>query len=161
MAERQDKRARDHNDPEPWLTISRRDAARAVAASAMLAGFFRLSPSEGQEVGQVGGVAFSGRVIELESGKPIPGAAVHVERSLRGADPAALPLWAGESTIQTDAEGRFRLDFTPEQVAEPATCIALRIRHPGFIHRKCYQVPLAEPVRAGEGRRAVLLDHQA
>ena len=78
MAERQDKRARDHNDPEPWLTISRRDAARAVAASAMLAGFFRLSPSEGQEVGQVGGVAFSGRVIELESGEPIPGAAVHV-----------------------------------------------------------------------------------
>jgi hypothetical protein len=147
-AERQDRRARDHNDPEPWLTISRRDAGRAVAASAMLAGFFRLSPLEGEDVGQAGGVGFTGRVIEFQSGKPLEGAAVHVERSLRGADPAALPLWAGETTIRTDTEGSFRLDFTPEQVAEPATCIALRIRHPGFIHRKCYKVPLAELVRA-------------
>jgi peroxiredoxin len=148
MVERQDRPARDHNNPEPSLTISRRDAGRAVAASAMLAGFFRLSPSEGQDVGQAGGVGFSGRVIELESGKPIPGAAVHVERSLRGADPAALPLWAGESTIRTDAEGRFHLDFAWEQVAEPATCIALRIRYPEFIHRKCYKIPLAELIRA-------------
>jgi hypothetical protein len=148
MVERQDRRARDHIDPEPWLTISRRDAGRAVAASAMLAGFFRVSPSQEQDVGPTGGVAFSGRVIELESGKPLEGAAVHVERSLRGADPAALPLWAGESTIRTDAEGRFHLDFTWEQLAELATCIALRIRHPGFIHRKCYKVPLAQLVRA-------------
>ena len=148
MAERQDKRVRDHNDPEPWLTISRRDAGRAVAASAMLAGFFRLSPSEGQDVAQAGGVGFAARVIELQSGKPLEGVVVHVEQSVRGADPAALPLWAGESTIRTDAEGRFRLDFTPEQVAEPAMCIALRIRHPGFIHRKCYKVLLAELVRA-------------
>jgi hypothetical protein len=148
MAERQDRRPRDHNGSEPWLTISRRDAGRAVAASAMLAGFFRLSASEGQDVGQAGGVGFAGRVIELQSGKPLEGTAVHVERSLRGADPAALPLWVGESTIRTDAEGRFRLDLAWEQVAEPATCIALRIRHPGFIHRKCYKVLLAELVRA-------------
>ena len=126
MAERQDRRVRDHNDPEPWLTISRRDAGRAVAASAMLAGFFRLSRSEGQDVAQAGGVGFAARVIELQSGKPLEGVVVHVEQSVRGADPAALPLWAGESTIRTDAEGRFRLDFTPEQVAEPAMCIALR-----------------------------------
>ena len=132
MAERPDRRARNHNDPAPWLTISRRDAGRAVAASAMLAGFFRLSPSEGQYVGQAGGVAFSGRVIELESGKPIAGVVFHVERSLRGADPAALPLWAGETTIRTDTEGSFRLDFTPAQVTEPATCIALRIPTSGI-----------------------------
>ena len=148
MAERQDWRARNHNDTEPWLTISRRDAGRAVAASAMLAGFFGLSPSEGHDVGQAGGVDFSGRVIELESGKPIAGATIHVERSLRGADSAALPLWAGETTIRTSTDGSFRLDFTPEQVTEPATCIALRIRHPEFVHRKCYKVPLAQLVRA-------------
>ena len=114
----------------------------------MLAGFFGLSPSEGHDVGQAGGVDFSGRVIELESGKPIAGATIHVERSLHGADSAALPLWAGETTIRTSTDGSFRLDFTPEQVTEPATCIALRIRHPEFVHRKCYKVPLAQLVRA-------------
>src|SRR5262249_19220628 len=62
--------------------------------------------------------------------------------------PAAFPPWAGETTIRSDANGRFRLEFAREQIAEPATCIALRIRHSEHIHRKCYKVLLADLIRA-------------
>ncbi len=46
------------------------------------------------------------------------------------------PAWAGTSNLRTDAQGRFRVEFPAEQVAEPRVFIALRISHAEFISRK-------------------------
>ncbi len=61
------------------------------------------------------------------------------------------PAWAGTSIIRTDAQGRFRIEFPAEQVAEPRFFIALGISHPEFISRKSSQVALAEFIR-GQAR---------
>ena len=73
--------------------------------------------------------------------------------SVRSVAPRArtLPAWAGEGLIRTDAEGKFRLEFPAEQVAERRLCIAMRIRHPGFIGRKSRRVALADLIR-GQAR---------
>jgi hypothetical protein len=114
----------------------------------MLAGLLIVSlAATARGIGAAEAIAFTGRVAELEGGKPVEGAAVLVERSIRGSAPAAYPSWCGETTIQTDADGRFRLDFPPEQVAERRHCIALRIRHSGFIPRKSRKVLLADLIR--------------
>ena len=93
------------------------------------------------------GPIYAGRVIEGDSGRPVEGAEIVVERSIRGADPGTLPDWVGEITLRTDADGRFRLAFPPEQAAETRLCIALRIGHPGFIRRRSHRVPLTEVIR--------------
>ena len=93
------------------------------------------------------GVQFSGRVVDLENGKPVEGAWSWLCDRSSGIDSRALPSWAGESTIRTDADGRFRLTFPPEQVAERRLSIVLRIAHPGFVLRKSQSVALAEMIR--------------
>ena len=92
-------------------------------------------------------VAFPGRVVERETGRPIAGAEIVVERSIRGLARREMPPWIGETRIRTDADGRFRIAFPPEQVAEPGLCIAIRIRHPDFIPRRSSKVPLADLIR--------------
>ena len=89
-------------------------------------------------------------MIELKNGKPVEGAEIVVERSIRGADPRKQPAWAGESAIRTGADGRFRLSFPPELVAERRLCIAMRIRHPDFVRRKSGKVALADIIRGQE-----------
>jgi hypothetical protein len=108
-----------------------------------------LSPprtARADDPGRADGVVFSGRVVELETGRPVAGAAVIVARSIRGKDPSTPLPWPAESTISTDADGRFDLRFPPDQVAEPQLCLELRIRHPGFVHRKSNKVALADLV---------------
>ncbi len=79
------------------------------------------------------------------------GASVIVERSIRGAEAETLPPWAGESTTSTDAEGRFRLTFPPEQVADPRLRIGLRVRHPAFVPRKSVKVAFTD-IMGGRAR---------
>jgi uncharacterized GH25 family protein len=89
-------------------------------------------------------VAFSGRVIDRESGKPVAGATVVVTRKLRSLPAGARPAWVGDTTLKTDAEGRFTIVLTAEQVAEPHLDLAIsRVAHPEFIARKGLPVPVA------------------
>jgi Carboxypeptidase regulatory-like domain len=123
---------------------------QALATMAVLAGLLAVSGPisvawDDAESGKV--VMFSGRVVDLENGKPVKAASVNVVRSITGADPRSLPPWAGESTVRTDADGRFRLTFPPEQVAERRLSVILRIAHPGFVSRKSNGVALAEMIR--------------
>ena len=81
---------------------------------------------------------------KADGGKPIAGAVVVVSRAIAGVDAKDAPAWAGESTLHTDAEGRFTLTFPPEQLAEPRLSIAFkRVSHPDFVPRKSIPVALA------------------
>jgi hypothetical protein len=81
--------------------------------------------------------SFSGRVVELDTNRPISGATVVVRRSKIGEQ-------AVETALQTDSEGGFTVDFTPEQAAEPGFSVGLsRVSHPDFVSRKGSPVPLA------------------
>jgi peroxiredoxin len=99
-----------------------------------------------------GEVSFPGRVVAVENGKPIAGASVVVERVLPGLPASLIPPWAGQSTLTTDRDGRFILNFPPEQVAERRLSIALRVTHPGYIGRRSSTlVPLVEIVLGRQG----------
>ncbi len=118
----------------------------ALAMTAVLAGSRPISAAtDDAESGK--GVTFSGRVVDLENQKPVEGASVVVVRSIIGGDPRTRPSWAGESTLRTDADGRFSLIFPPEQVAEWRLSLLLRIAHPGFVLRRSQKVSLAEMIR--------------
>jgi len=141
--------------------LSRRAFARTLAVKALLAaaGADLLaasrqarasadpSSSAAEDAKPVAGLAFAGRVIDLETGKPIEGVAILVERSLPGVDAQSIPSWARPSEIRTDAEGRFQLAFPPEQAAEPGVKFILSVRHPGFIPRKSWETDLATILR--------------
>jgi hypothetical protein len=134
-----------HREPSP--SRLHRSGVPAIVALTLLTGLPVGTTTRAGDSGAADELAFSGRVVELETGNPVPGATVIVERSIRGAEARTLPPWAGESTISTDAEGRFRLSFPPEQVAEPRLRLGLRIRHPGFIPRKSVKVAFADVMR--------------
>jgi hypothetical protein len=93
------------------------------------------------------GVSFAGRVVELETGKPVAGASVVIKRFVWGGDDQSKPPWAGESTIETDADGRFRLTFPPEQVADDRLSITLRVSHAGFVPRTSWGTTLVNLTR--------------
>ena len=97
--------------------------------------------------GRIEGAAFSGRVVDVDTSKPVEGASIVVVRSIPGVPPGAIPSWVGETMIRTDADGRFRLEFPPDQVAERRLSLALRIKHPGYIPRKSLGVTLAAVIR--------------
>jgi hypothetical protein len=91
------------------------------------------------------GVSIPGRIVALETGKPVKGASVGVERLLPGLHVDSLPAWADESMLTTDGDGRFVLIFTPEQLAERRLAISLRVAHPDYIPRRSSAaVPLVE-----------------
>lgn len=121
-----------------------------VATTAVLAGLLtivRPIPATTDDADSGPGVTFSGRVVDLANKKPVDGASVVVERSIPGIETRALPAWVGETTIRTDADGRFRLSFPPEQVAEPRLSIVLHIAHLGFVRRKSRSISLAGIIR--------------
>ena len=152
MWDTQIRRPSDLGAYESLRTESGRAAVGVVRATVVLAGLLFASPAAtASDVGPGGDVAFSGQVIERETGKPVGGAEILLERSIRGSAARALPAWAGTSIIRTDAQGKFRVEFPAEQVAEPRLFIALRISHPEFISRKSSQVALAELIR-GQAR---------
>jgi hypothetical protein len=137
----------DDPDPDSSRSLSRRDVIRIFSATGVLAGLVPVSRSaELDETKVDGGVIYSCRVIALETGKSVEGAEIVVERSIRGSAPPT-PAWVGETTTKTDAEGRFRLEFPPDHVAEPRLCIAMRIRHHGYVPRKAYRARLADILR--------------
>ncbi len=114
------RRPSDLGADESLRTESGRAAVRVVRATVVLAGLLFASPAAtASDVGAGGAVAFSGQVIERETGKPVGGAEILLERSIRGSSARTPPAWAGTSNIQTDAQGRFRVEFPAEQVAEP------------------------------------------
>ena len=145
-------RSIDLGDWESVRSASRRAAVGVATATILLAGLLVRGPAAmASDLSPARDVAFSGRVIERETGKTVEGAEIILERSIRGSAARTLPAWVGESVIRTDAEGRFRLEFPAEQVAERRLCIAMRIRHPGFIRRKSSRVALADLIR-GQAR---------
>ena len=98
------------------------------------------------------GVSIPGRVVDLETGKPVKGASVVVERLLPGLPVSILPAWAGESMLTTDGDGRFVLRFPPQQVAETRLSISLRVAHPEYIPRTSLAyMPLVEVLRGRMG----------
>lgn len=102
----------------------------------------------GEEPSPSEGVTFAGRVIDKAGGKPISGATIVVVRSIYGVEGKDAPAWVGKTVLKTDAEGRFTLTFSPEQVAKPRLFVALeRIAHPDFIVRRGYDVPVMRLVR--------------
>jgi protocatechuate 3,4-dioxygenase beta subunit len=95
-----------------------------------------------------GSVSLSGRVIELDSHKPVAGAKIVVTCSYMGASGQNKPSWVGDTTLHSDADGRFNITFTPDQVAEPALWVAIsRVEHPDFIARKGFPVSLVNLLR--------------
>ena len=129
---------------------SARGMIRPLATTGMLAGLLLIVGPAAIARGEDGserGAAFSGRVVDVETSKPVEGASIVVVRSIPGVPPGALPSWVGETMIRTDADGRFRLEFPPDQVAERRLTLALRITHPGYIIRKSLGVTLASVIR--------------
>ena len=127
---------------------SRDHSGRRWARSVLLVGLLLAGHrAAAQEAKSGDGIALSGRVVEVDIGFPVKGATVIVDRSIRGADPRTRQPWVGEETIRTDADGRFRLTFPPEQVSERRLTILLRIKHPDFISRKSRRVLLADIIR--------------
>jgi hypothetical protein len=93
------------------------------------------------------GVSFTGRVVDLETGKPIEDVAILVERSLRGAGKQPTRRWPGQTVIRSDADGRFQLAFPAGHVTGPGLKFTLTVRHPGFIPRKTWETDLAVILR--------------
>ncbi len=102
-------------------------------------------PAQGDEPAKP--AELSGRVVGVENARPIAGASVIVDRSIPGPDPDARPPWAGETTIRTDADGRFRIVFPPEQTAGKRLEIRVKVRHPEFVPRVSRSFPLADLIR--------------
>ena len=70
---------------------SRDRCVRRWARSVVLVGLLLAGHRAAAEDAKSGdGVAFTGRVVEVETGKPVKGATVIVDRSIRGADPRTL-----------------------------------------------------------------------
>jgi AhpC/TSA family len=129
---------------------SARGRIRPLAMTAVLACLLlivRPTAVARDDAGSEKGVAFSGGVVDVETSKPVEGASIVVVRSIPGVPPGALPSWVGETMIRTDADGRFRLEFPPDQVAEQRLSLTLRIRHPGYVPRKSLSVALAAVIR--------------
>jgi hypothetical protein len=129
---------------------SARGRIRPLAMTTALAGLLlivRPAAVASDDAGSEKGVAFSGRVVDVETRKPVEGASIAAVRSIPGVPPEARPAWVGETMIRTDADGRFRLAFPPDQVAERRLSLTLRIRHPGYVPRKSLSVTLAGLIR--------------
>lgn len=149
-------------------TLSRGRAFAAILAALVAAvgpGGVRLRAESGERVdptsppppeaardagGAAAALTFEGRVVELDTERPIEGATVTVERSLRGSGEGPPPPWVGRSTLRTDAEGRFAVSVPPDQVAEPRLSIALNVTHPDFVPRKGIARPLTGLIRGRE-----------
>jgi hypothetical protein len=97
-----------------------------------------------------GAIVFAGRVVDLETGQPVARASVVVERWLPDDETRGLPPWVGESTLETDPDGRFSIAFPAEQVAEPELAIALRVSADGYIGRRSWRTALAALIRGCE-----------
>jgi Carboxypeptidase regulatory-like domain/AhpC/TSA family len=94
-------------------------------------------------------VSFAGRVIEKEEKTPVAGAKIVISRTLPGGGGQNVPEWVGESSLRTDAEGRFTIDFPPEQVAEPKLSVSIaKISHPDFVTRTGGDFALASLILA-------------
>jgi hypothetical protein len=142
------RRPRELGALESLRTGLGRAAVSVVSATVALAGLLFGSPAvTASDAGPGGDVAFSGQVIERETGKPVGGAEIVLERSIRGSKAGTPPAWAGTSIIRTDAQGKFRVEFPAEQVAKPRLFIAVRISHPEFISRKSSPVAVADLIR--------------
>ncbi len=113
---------------------------RARAAAGSISG-------AGEDAKAAERLSFAGRVVELETGEPIEGASIIIERVLSSAGPQSFPSWPNQSAIRTGADGRFHLIFPPDQVAERELKFTLRVRHPGFIPRKSLETDLATILR--------------
>jgi hypothetical protein len=133
-----------------FRSASARGLIQPSATTAVLAGLLlivRPAAVARDDAGSEKGVAFSGRVVDVETRKPVEGASILVVRSIPGVPPHPLPSWVGETMVRTDADGRFRLEFPPDQVAERRISLTLQIRHPGYIPRKSLGTTLAEVIR--------------
>ncbi len=98
------------------------------------------------------GVSFRGQVVDLATGKGIPGATVVLKRVLPGIPAADQPHWAGNSTFTTDKDGAFTVAFPPEQLAERRLAICIAISHPAYISRKSNApAPVVEILTARNG----------
>jgi hypothetical protein len=92
MWDAQIRRPSDLSARESLRTESGRDALSVVRATAVLAGLlFTSAPAPASHVRPGGDVAFSGQVIERETGTPIGGSEIILKRSIRGSAARALP----------------------------------------------------------------------
>jgi protocatechuate 3,4-dioxygenase beta subunit len=83
-------------------------------------------PAEGEPM------HFSGTVVDVETKRPIAGATVVVHRFQYGSDDSNKPL-ADDTTLTTDAAGKFAFDVPPEQ-QDPSKRLYLELdfRHPKY-----------------------------
>ncbi len=97
-----------------------------------------------------GPMSFGGRVIDLETKKPIEGAKIVVNRFIPGIDRKDAPAWVGDETLRSDADGRFTLAFTAEQIAETGVGFIIYFDHPDYIKRRSRRSSLIEFIRSIE-----------
>jgi beta-lactamase regulating signal transducer with metallopeptidase domain/peroxiredoxin len=97
-----------------------------------------------------GPMSFAGRVIDLETKKPIEGVKIVVNRYIPGIDPKDAPAWVGDETLRSDADGRFTLTFTAEQIAERGLAIKMMIDHPDYVKRESLETAMINLLRNKE-----------
>lgn len=97
-----------------------------------------------------GPMSFGGRVIDLETKKPIEGAKIVVNRYIPGIDPKDAPAWVGDETLRSDADGRFTLAFTAEQIADRGLAIKMMIDHPDYVKRESLETAMINLLRNKE-----------
>ena len=118
---------------------STRGRIRPLATTALLTGLVVIvqpAAVAGVDAGPKKGVAFSGQVVDVDNRKRVEGASIVVVGSIPAVPPEGLLRGGDETKIRTDADGRFRLEFTPDQVAEQRLSLTFRIRHSGYVPRK-------------------------
>jgi Carboxypeptidase regulatory-like domain/Thioredoxin-like len=109
---------------------------------------FVVAAGHGGLAGAGDDLALPGRVVELESRKPIAGA----EITLGGNDPWGQRL-KPEQVVTSDADGRFTLRLRPDRDGERRPALVIRVHHEGYIGR-ISQPKSAASLRAEAARGA-------
>ena len=87
-------------------------------------------PASNKETGEP--LHYKGTVVDKDTGKPIPGAAVVVRRSiLRSSENRVLQ----ETRHTTGADGTYAFEIPPDQYASPYLYIELDVEAPGYAPR--------------------------
>jgi protocatechuate 3,4-dioxygenase beta subunit len=71
-----------------------------------------------------------GGVVRDEQGKPIEGVLVHLSITMMNAEKSGLCLALWDHPLQTDSEGRWRLDHIPQ----PVESMAIRLEHSDYVN---------------------------
>jgi hypothetical protein len=136
-------------------------AARLVLVASLLIGF---APALGASAPRAGpdaqgrAASLEGRVIDLETKRPVAGAKVDVQRSLPSSELRRAAPEDASIGSSTDHEGRFRLTFPSEEANPHGATITLRVTCAGYVGRESMRLDLASLIAGEDGAAATPLE---